>query len=81
MAYYEQVATPELSDKFYAELRRFMAQAVERPESFSIRERDIQRVNLLRFSYHFLFRLVDDTVRILVVRHHFRHPSVGTTRR
>jgi len=48
MAYYEQVATPELADEFYAELRRFMAQAIEQPESFSIRERDIRRVNLRR---------------------------------
>ena len=43
MAYYEEV-----------ELRHFMAEAATRPESFAIRERDIRRVNLLRFPYHFL---------------------------
>ncbi len=46
MEYYEQVATPELADEFYAELRHYMQQAADRPESFSIRERDIRRVNL-----------------------------------
>ena len=77
MEYYEQVATPELADEFYAELRHFMGEAAERPESFSIRERDIRRVNL----DHFLFRIVSDGVRILVVRHHNRHPSFGIRRR
>lgn len=81
MEYYEQVATPKLADEFYAELRHFMTQVAARPESFSIRERDIRRVNLERFPYHFLFRIVGDTVRILAVRHHSRHPSLATRRR
>ena len=81
MEHYERVATPELANEFYGELRQFMAGAAARPESFSIRERDIRRANLHRFPYHFLFRIVGDTVRILVVRHHRRHPSVGMERR
>jgi len=43
MAYYERVAAAELADEFYAELRHFMDEAAARPESFSIRERDIRR--------------------------------------
>jgi len=58
-----------------------MDEAAARPESFSIRERDIRRVNLERFPYHFLFRIVGDVFRILVVRHHSRHPSLGSRRR
>ena len=81
MEYYERVASRELADDFYAELRRFMLDAAERPESFSIRERDLRRVNLHRFPYHFLFRIVGDAMRILVVRHHRRHPSLGIYRR
>ena len=80
MEYYERVASPELADDFYSELRRFMLEAVERPESFSIRERDLRRVNPHRFPYHFLFRIVGDAVRILVVRHHRRHPAAGIRR-
>jgi len=57
-----------------------MDEAAARPESFLIRERDIRRVNLERFPYHFLFRIVGDLVRILVVRHHSRHPSLGSRR-
>ena len=81
MSYYEQVATPALAKEFYAELRLFMEEAAARPESFSIREHDLRRANLQHFPYHFLFRVVDDVVRILVVRHHSRHPSIGSGRR
>jgi plasmid stabilization system protein ParE len=81
MEYYERVATRELAAEFYSELRYYMQQAAERPESFAIRERDLRRVNLQRFPYHFLFRIVGDVVRVLVVRHHRRRPTVGVRRR
>jgi plasmid stabilization system protein ParE len=81
MNYYEQAATPELADEFYADLRFVMGQAATNPERFSIREADIRRANLQRFPYHFLFRIVGDVVRILVVRHHSRHPETGSARR
>ena len=81
MGFYERVADAGLADDFYDELRSFMRAAAKHPESFSIRERDLRRVNLHRFPYHFLFRIVGDTVRILVVRHHRRHPLHGIRRR
>lgn len=81
MGYYERVATRQLANEFYAELRYYMQQAAERPESFAVRERDLRRVNLQRFPFHFLFRIVGDVVRILVVRHHSRRPTLGVRRR
>jgi len=81
MEYYEQVASADLADEFYAELRQLMREAAKRPESFPIRERDIRRANLRRFPYHFLFRMTSDAVRILVVRRHKREPSLGIGRR
>ena len=81
MEYYEREADSGLADDFYRELRIFMLTAAERPESFSIHVRDLRRVNLHRFPYHFLFRIVGDSVRILVVRHHRRRPSLGMRRR
>jgi toxin ParE1/3/4 len=81
MAYYERVATPELADAFYQEFRHFLEEAIERPTTFAVRERDIRRADLRRFPYHFLFRIAGDSVRILVVRHHRRHPALGMTRR
>lgn len=81
MDYYEDVAGPQLADEFYAELRACFKKAAESPETYSPRDRELRRVNLERFPYHFLFRIVDDRVRILVVRHNRRRPSLGIHRR
>jgi plasmid stabilization system protein ParE len=81
MDYYEDVAGRNLADEFYSELRSFFQKAADSPESYDIREHDLRRVNLERFPYHFLFRVVRDRVRILVVRHHRRRPSLGIHRR
>jgi toxin ParE1/3/4 len=81
MDYYEAVAGMQLADEFYEELRSFLRKAAESPEGYAIRECDLRRVNLERFPYHFLYRIVNDTVRILVVRHHRRRPSLGIQRR
>jgi plasmid stabilization system protein ParE len=81
MRYYEGIATPGLADEFYCELRHFLIRAADTPESFSIRQRDLRRVNLRKFPYHFLFRIVGDSVRVLVIRHHHRDPSFGLSRR
>jgi plasmid stabilization system protein ParE len=35
-----------------------------------------------RFPFSIVFRLInDDTIRILVIRHHRRHPRFGLSRR
>src|SRR5712675_1982577 len=74
--YYEDVAGSQLADEFYAELRLFFQKAADHPESFGIRKHDLRRVNLERFPYHFLFRIVEDRARILVIRHYRRRPSI-----
>jgi len=81
MEYYENIAGPRLADEFYSELRAFFQKASESPETYAVRERDLRRVNLERFPFHFFFRVVNDTVRILVVRHHRRRSSLGLDRR
>lgn len=81
MSYYEQIAGSELAREFYRELRGTFNWVIARPESYSIRQRDLRRANLQRFPYHILFRVTADSVRVLVVRHHSRHPSFGRSRR
>jgi plasmid stabilization system protein ParE len=80
MNYYERVATADLANDFYVELRSTMLLAAKTPQQFAVRTKDLRRANLKRFPYHFLFRVVDKDVRVLVVRHHSRHPVVGTAR-
>ena len=81
MDYYEGVTGPKLADDFCIELRSFFQKAAEAPEAYDIRERDLRRVNLEKFPYHILFRIVRDRVRVLVVRHHRRRESLGLHRR
>jgi plasmid stabilization system protein ParE len=81
MEYYENTAGPQLADEFYAELRICFNKAAESPQSYAIREGDLRRVNLERFPFHFLFRIVNEQVRILVIRHHKRRRSLGRDRR
>ena len=81
MDYYENVAGTKLANEFYSELRFFFQKASESPEAYEIHEHNLRRVNLERFPYHFLFRIVGDRVRVLVVRHHRRRPSLGLHRR
>ena len=81
MNYYEDAAGLQLAEEFHAELRSLFQKAAESPEVYGVRERDVRRVNLERFPYHFLFRIIDDRVRILVVRHHRRRPSLELHRR
>jgi len=80
MDYYEDVAGKQLAGEFYSELQSFLQKAATSPEAYNTGEHDPRRVNLERFPYHFLFRIVRDRVRILVVRHHRRRPSLGLHR-
>jgi plasmid stabilization system protein ParE len=79
--YYEGIGEPELAEEFYSALRSFFHKAAQFPEGYATRTRDVRRVNLERFPFHFLYRIVDDRVRVLVVRHHSRRPSLGSRRR
>ena len=81
MDYYEDVAGPQLADEFYAELKVYFQKAADSPESYIVRQRNLRRVNLNRFPYHFWFRIIKDRVRILVIRHHKRRPLVNLRRR
>ena len=81
MDYYERVATRELADDFYSEFRAAVKVISAKPESVSLRKGDFRRVNLRRFPYHFLFRIAGEEMRVLVVRHHYRRPSLGTRRK
>jgi plasmid stabilization system protein ParE len=79
--YYEASAGAELAAEFYGEFLYCIGQVADRPTSFPTFVRSLRRANLHRFPYHMLFRLTDDSVRILVVRHHGRNPSFGIQRR
>ena len=79
--YYKRAGGNDLAEDFYSELRSYFDKAANSPQGYAIRERDVRRVNLENFPFHFLYRVVDDGVRVLAVRHHRRRPSLGMHRR
>jgi plasmid stabilization system protein ParE len=81
MTHYRRVADEKLANDFYDELMFFIRQTAKHPESFNTRHGTLRRVNLERFPYNFVFRLKDNCIRILVVRHHARKPNLGLRRK
>ena len=67
--------------EFYTELRYFMTKAADKPEFFSIRERDIRRANCGGSPITFCSAALAAESEGLVVRHHHRYPSFGSSRR
>jgi toxin ParE1/3/4 len=67
----------ELRDEIYEAIERVLAT----PAQFSIVSKGIRRCLGHRFPYAILFRVVsEDTLRVLVIRHHRRHPKFGLRR-
>jgi plasmid stabilization system protein ParE len=79
LKYYEGIS-PLLADEFWDELLRFIELIGENPGRSHPAERGLRRVNLRRFPYHILFRQLPIAIRIIVVRHNKRHPSIGVRR-
>lgn len=72
---------PELKAGFLAEIDAAVNRIARNPEMYPLVERPIRRCIVRRFPYSILYRVVDpDCVRILVVRHHRRHPMFGLER-
>ena len=80
LQYYETVGGKRLADRFFDEITALVSAIEERPGSFHPVARGLRRANMSNFPYHFLFRERVGSVRILVLRHHRRHPNFGTKR-
>jgi len=53
----------------------------DNPRQYQIIERDIRRCLIHRFHYSIYFKIIGtQTIRILVIRHHKRHPRYGLRR-
>lgn len=71
-----------LGNRFRSEVYIAIDRIVENPRQFVVVEHNIRRCLMHRFPYSVLFRKVDDeTIRVLVVRHHRQRPQFGLGRR
>lgn len=78
--HYDEAGGPALGDAFFTALLAAVASAQAHPTRHHRVQGKLRRINLARFPYHILFRIVGDTVRVLVVRHHRRNPHFGLGR-
>ena len=76
-----QDISPRLADEFDAELKATIAKAAENPLRFHPTDHGFRRANLKRFPYHFLYDIQAAFIRVMIVRHHKRHPDFGMDRK
>ena len=69
-----------LADEFKTEMRRVVDIAAAKPNRFHLIKPGFHRANLKRFPYHFIYRELPDGIRVTLVRHHRRDPSLGMER-
>jgi len=79
LRHYDQISV-RLGDAFWDELQALIEQARADPERFHPTDRGLRRANMKSFPYHILYRVRPGGIRIIVVRHHERHPSYGARR-
>jgi plasmid stabilization system protein ParE len=80
-AYYEAKVGRQLSIRFGKELEELVEKIQQNPRRFHLISDTLRRANFPSFPYHLLFRETPAGVRILILRHHRRHPLHGAARR
>ena len=81
LGYYTEEAGEHLADRFYSAFMNTVEHALKSPRHFPPLNEFIRRANIRDFPYHFLYRETPYGIRLLVLRHHKRHPSYGMRRK
>jgi toxin ParE1/3/4 len=72
----------ELSIEFLAELNTSIDAIIANPLGYEVVGPGVRRYLMERFPYGIYYRVPDEaTVRIIVVRHHSRRPTLGMRRK
>jgi plasmid stabilization system protein ParE len=78
---YYNALQPGLGDALHREVLAAIDRVIAHPHQSVVVERDIRRCLVRRFPYSILFRIASPRLtRILVIRHHRRHPRLGLSR-
>ncbi|MEW6304964.1 MAG: type II toxin-antitoxin system RelE/ParE family toxin [Verrucomicrobiota bacterium] len=80
LQYYDRISN-QLGDDFWTELIAHIESASKKPERYHSVTAHLRRVNLRRFPYHILYRILPGGIRITAVRHHRQHPKLKMRRR
>ena len=79
--YYEKEAGIRLADRFFDDLLETLDRVVANPRHFPPFGEVMRRANLRGFPYHFIFHEKDWGIKVMIVRHHRRHPNYGLRRK
>jgi toxin ParE1/3/4 len=74
-AHFYEHRVPGLGEEFVKYYELAIAKVLENPDRWRICEGDIRRFIMNRFPYSILYRLENESVRVLAVKHHSRHPD------
>lgn len=66
---------PGLGDRFLRDFDVSIAAILEAPHRWRVVEDDVRRFLMRRFPYGIYYRREGEDLRILVVKHHSRHPD------
>jgi len=78
--YYES-KQPGLGGEFLGEIDASVDSILRDPRRLPTVEGDVRRQFVRRFPYEIYFRVVDEVIRILAVKHHRRHSDSWKGRR
>jgi toxin ParE1/3/4 len=77
--FYER-QTEGLGDRFLHELDAAIESIKIAPDRCRVVSGDVRRYVMRQFPYGIYYRVQDDELRILVIKHHSRHPDYGKDR-
>jgi plasmid stabilization system protein ParE len=72
--------SPELADRFLRAFESAIEMIEENPLRWATIRGDLRRILLRRFPYGIYYRVEDQELRVLIVKHHRRHPDHGMDR-
>ena len=75
-----QQRVPGLGAQFLDEFDRSIGQILAAPKASRVVTEDKRRFLMPRFPFGIYYRIVGEEVRILVLKHHSRHPGFGMGR-
>ena len=77
--YYAQI-NYDLGNDFKLLFQEAALHISDNPFRYRVVRDDIRKCSMKRFPHAIYFRIQEDTVQILVVKHHRRHPDFGMNR-
>jgi len=79
--YYLREAGAEVADDFIDRIEAKLEQIKKNPEWYRIVAKGLRSVELDRFPYSIVYRIVNkELIRVTMVRHHKQHPDFGLNR-